>query len=141
MNTNTLGNMTESVILTEFQKNEIPVLIPFGRNEPYDFVVDTKKGFKSIQVKHGILKNGCIVADIRHRRTTKKKIYDTYYKIVDYIAVWCSQINKIYLLPLEEIKDKTNVWLRIEEPKNNSCISTIIWAKDFEFDKRIAELE
>ena len=45
MNTNTLGNMTESVILTEFQKNEIPVLIPFGRNEPYDFVVDTKKGF------------------------------------------------------------------------------------------------
>ena len=35
MNSNTIGNMTESVILSEFQKLEIPVSIPFGRNEDY----------------------------------------------------------------------------------------------------------
>lgn len=38
MNTNTIGNMTESVVLSEFQKMEIPVSIPFGRNEPYDLL-------------------------------------------------------------------------------------------------------
>lgn len=94
MNSNTIGNMTESVILSEFQKLEIPVSIPFGRNEPYDFVIDTKDGFKSVQVKHGLYKNGCVVAEITHKRTYKKTQKDSYKGVVDYIAIWCSQINR-----------------------------------------------
>lgn len=132
--------MAESAILLKFQENEIPVLIPFGRNEPYDFVIDTRKGFKSIQVKHGILKNGCVIADIRHTRTAKKNVHESYFNIVDYIAIWCSSTKKAYLMPLKELKDKTAVALRIDEPKNNSCISTIIWAKNYDIDIKIKEL-
>lgn len=133
MNSNTIGNMAESVILSEFQKMEIPVSIPFGRNEPYDFVIDTKNGFKSVQVKHGIYKNGCVIAEITHKRTYKKTQKDSYKGVVDYIAIWCSQINKAYLLKIDEFSANNEARLRVDMPKNNSCISTIIWAEDYEF--------
>lgn len=139
MNTNTIGNMTESVVLSEFQKMEIPVSIPFGRNEPYDFVIDTKDGFKSVQVKHGIYKNGCVVAEITHKRTYKKTQKDSYKGVVDYIAIWCSQINKSYLLDMKSFRANKVACLRIETPRNNSCISTIVWAAPYEL-KKIAAL-
>lgn len=135
MNSNTIGNMTESVILSEFQKLEIPVSIPFGRNEPYDFVIDTKDGFKSVQVKHGIYKNGCVVSEITHKRTYKKTQKDSYKGIVDYIAIWCSQLDKAYLLDLNKFKANKTAYLRVEKPRNNACISTIVWAESYELKK------
>lgn len=54
------GNKAESVILSEFVKSDIPVLLPFGDNEKYDLVVEINKNFYSIQVKHGLYKNGVI---------------------------------------------------------------------------------
>ena len=135
MNSNTIGNMTESVILAEFQKLEIPVCIPFGRNEPYDFVIETKDGFKSIQVKHGRYENGCVVSEICHNRTYKKTQKDSYKGVVDYIAIWCSELNKAYLLETDKFKANKTAILRIVPPKNNSCISTIVWAKEYDFCK------
>ena len=135
MNSNTIGNMTESVILSEFQKLEIPVSIPFGRNEPYDFIIDTKDGFKSVQVKHGIYKNGCVVSEITHKRTYKKTQKDSYKGVVDYIAIWCSQLDKAYLLDLNSFKANKTAYLRVEQPRNNACISTIVWAEPYEFKK------
>lgn len=135
MNSNTIGNMAESVILAEFQKMEIPVSIPFGRNEPYDFIIDTKEGFKSVQVKHGTYKNGCVVSEITRKRTYKKTQRVSYKGIVDYIAIWCSEINRAFLLKPEEFKAIQTAYLRVEQPKNNSCISTIVWAEQYDFHK------
>ena len=42
-----------------------------------------------------------------------------------------------YLLSMKECDNKTNIYLRVDKPKNNSCISTITWAKDYEFIKKI----
>lgn len=133
MNSNTIGNMTECVILAEFQKLEIPVSIPFGRNEPYDFVIETKDGFKSVQVKHGTYKNGCVVSEICHKRSYKKTQKDSYKGVVDYIAIWCSELDKAYLLKIDEFNANKTAYLRVDHPKNNSCISTIIWADKYEF--------
>lgn len=135
MNSNTIGNMAESVILAEFQKMEIPVSIPFGRNEPYDFIIDTKEGFKSVQVKHGTYKNGCVVSEITRKRTYKKTQRVSYKGIVDYIAIWCSEINRAFLLKPEEFRAIQTAYLRVEQPKNNSCISTIVWAEQYDFHK------
>ena len=140
MNTNEIGNMTESVILSEFQKNGIAVSIPFGRNEVYDFVIKTKNGFKSVQVKHGTYKNGCVVADITHKRTYKKTTKDSYKGLVDYIAIWCSYNNSSYLIDLNAFEANQNAILRIESPKRNNHISRIKWAKDYEFFKVIQSL-
>ena len=61
--------------------------------------------------------------------------------LVDYIAIWCEYLNKCYLLSMKECDNKTNIYLRVDKPKNNSCISTITWAKDYEFIKKITNLK
>lgn len=136
-----LGNKAEIVIISEFIKNDIPVSIPFGQNEPYDLIIDTKDGFKSVQIKHGSYKNGCVLADIRHRTGFSKIAYSTYDGKTDYIAVWCEELNSCYLLDINECQGKTYLCLRIDNPKNNSCISTIVWAKDYEFHNKVATLK
>ncbi len=141
MNTKNIGNKAEIAIISEFIKNDIAVSVPFGQNEPYDLVINTNKGFKSVQIKHGTYRNGCIVADIRHRIGFSKIKYSTYTGIVDYIAVYCSQLDSCYLLDINECNDKTFLQLRIDSPKNNSCISTIIWAKDYEMSKKVLLLK
>lgn len=128
-----MGNKAEAVILAELVKNNIPVSIPFGQNEAYDFVIQTKEGFKSIQVKHATYRNGCVVADIRHRVGFSKIEYSSYDGEADYFAVWCEEINNCYLLRVSECEGKTALSLRVKPPKNNSCISTIVWAKNYDF--------
>jgi hypothetical protein len=134
MNTKSKGNKAESVILAEFIKYDIPVLLPFGDNEKYDLVIDLNGVFKSVQVKYGRYMNGCVVADTRHRVGAKRIEYETYGGKVDFIALWCEELDTKYLIPISE-GNKTNITLRVDTPKNNSCISTIIWATDYEFFK------
>ena len=141
INTKSTGNKAEIVIISDFIKNDIPVSLPFGDNQPYDIVIDTKDGFKSVQVKHGIFKNGVVVADVRKRIGSSRIGYVTYDDLVDYIAIWCEYLNKCYLLSMKECDNKTNIYLRVDKPKNNPCISTITWAKDYEFIKKITNLK
>ena len=139
MNSKLKGNKAESVVLSLFIQNNIPVLIPFGDNEKYDLVIDLKGDLKSVQVKSGRYVNGCIIADSRHRIGAKRLKYETYGGKVDFIAIWCEELNKTYLISILE-SNKTGMCLRIEPPKNNSCISTVIWAKEYELSKAINKM-
>lgn len=136
MSTKLKGNKAESIIMSEFIRREIPVLIPFGDNEKYDLVVEIDGKFKSVQVKYGAYKNGCVIADVRHRIGNKRINYETYANKVDYIAIWCEYNNVSYLIPILEA-DKTYITLRIENPKTFSPLTTIMWGVDFEFSKQL----
>ena len=131
--------MAESIILSEFVRKGVPVLIPFGDNDKYYLVVQLKDIFKSVQIKYGRYAKGVVVADIRHRIGTNRIKYETYSGKVDYIAIWCAELNTSYLMPIEEC-GKTHIFLRVDEPKNNSCTSTIIWASDYDFSKVLLKI-
>jgi hypothetical protein len=133
MNSKIKGNKAVGVLLSELLKRNISVSLPFGDNEKYDLIIYINKQFKSVQVKYGQFKNGCVQADTRHRVGTKRIKYQTYKGKVDFIGIWCEKLNKSYLVPIEK-SSKTFVTLRIDNPKNNSSISTIVWAKEFELD-------
>lgn len=139
-NSKRLGNKAEISIISEFVKAEIPVLLPYGDNEPYDLVIETSDGFKSVQVKHGSLKNGVIVADFRKRIGYQRKDYTSYFGLVDYMAVWCSDLDECYLVPLNECRDKTYISLRVSDPKDNSNKKNIVWAKDYLLSNVIKKL-
>lgn len=130
MNTKRKGNKAEAVILSEFVKRGFPTMLPFGDNEKYDIVVEINGEFKSIQIKHGRYDNGCVKASVKHR--ADKDNSTTYIGKVDYIAIWCEEVNECYLLNLKTFLNKGEAILRIEPPKNNSSISTVVWAKDYE---------
>ncbi len=135
------GNIAEASILAEFVKNNIPVLLPFGDNEKYDLVIDLNGEFKSIQIKCGSLINGCITADVRHRIGVKRIKYESYIGKVDLIAIWCNEIKKAYLIPAGKLKAEFYVRLRIDKPKINYIMDTIVWAKDHELDSIIKKLQ
>lgn len=134
-NTKRKGNKAEAVILASFVKLEIPVSIPFGDNEKYDLIVEIDNQLKTVQIKYGTLSNGVVKCDARHRIGSDRIEYETYKDKVDYLAIWCETIDKVYLVPAKDIG--THLYLRIDQPKNNSCISTIKWAKDYELTTTI----
>ena len=136
MNTKSKGNKAEGVIIAEFIKRGYPVSLPFGDNEPYDMIADFDGTLKKIQIKHGKTSNGCVVADIRKRIGSKRIKYESYYDKVDYIAIWCEELDKVYIISGDMLK-KTTITLRYQKPKNNLCISTILWAKDFVIDSAL----
>ena len=135
INTKTKGNKAEAVILSEFVKRGFPTMLPFGDNEKYDIVVEINGEFKSIQIKYGRYRNGCVVAAVTHRIGVNRKKEESYVGKVDYIAIWCEELNTCYLLDLKTFSSKSKTQLRVEHPKNNTSISTVVWAKDYELGK------
>lgn len=135
-NTKRKGNKAEAVVLAEFVKNGIPVLMPFGDNEKYDLVIEVNGEFKSVQVKKGIIRNGCVRADLRYKIGVQRLKSGRYFGKVDLIAIWSEEINKIYLIDLKNF-NKSSAVLRVEPPKNNYYKSTIVWASQFEISNMV----
>ena len=50
-NTKAIGEISEAMILAEFLKAGIPVLMPFGDNQRYDMVVEAGGQFLNVQCK------------------------------------------------------------------------------------------
>ncbi len=139
-NTKEKGNQAEAAVMAEFLKHGVSVPIPFGNNEPYDMVISTKGGFKSVQVKYASLSNSCVKAFITKHVGSSRIRSITYDGLADYIALWCPMLNTFYLLSVEECKGKKLLTLRIDPPKNNSAISTVVWAKDHLFENKLKKL-
>jgi hypothetical protein len=53
-----------------------------------------------------------------------------YFGQVEYLAVYCPQNGKVYLLPEQELTAST-AHLRVSPPRNN-MVKTIRWAARFE---------
>lgn len=131
-----IGNMAEISIMRKFILNKIPVSIPFGNTEPYDLVIETNEGFKSIQVKNAKYLRGSIIAYIDNRSGYSKYTHNSYENVVDYIAIYCRDIDECYIVDTHNI-NSFSITLRVDPPKNNSCISQIRWAKDYLLDDYI----
>lgn len=133
MNSKSKGDISETAIMLAFLKLGMAVSIPFGDNESYDLVVDFNGTFKSIQVKTGSFRNGCVVADLKNSINTKnvvkeKRKRESYVGKVDYIAIYCIELNKCYLINPENFGAKA--YLRIDPPKNNQT-KNIVWAENY----------
>ena len=140
MTTKDIGNKAEAMYIAEFLKYGIPISIPFGNSEPYDIIIKTKDGFKSVQIKHATYKNGCVVAYPKKFIGYNKKFCVTYEGLCDYIGLWCEEINKFYLLSMEECGHRKTLMLRVKPPEHGNKISTIVWADKYELKIKIKEL-
>lgn len=135
MNTTAIGERTEAVCLAELVKRDFKVLTPFGNNRRYDFVIDTRHGFKSVQCKTGRLTKGRIEFNAYNAM-------GHYKEDVDLFLVWCPDNDKVYMVPTKDV-GTSKPYLRVDPPKNGQA-KGIRWAKDYELgwtiDTLIAEL-
>lgn len=65
-----------------------------------------------------------------HNVATKNKLWGHYRGQCDYFAAYCEELNKIYLLPVDQV-GTTRVNLRLVPAKNNQE-KNVRWAKDYE---------
>lgn len=133
METQHKGEMTEAVVLAELKRRNISVSIPFGDNERYDLVADADSEFVRLQVKTGRLADGCVHFHGKSSHTNATgNVYETYDGDTDYFAVYCHELEQLYLIGEQEFN--TDMRLRIAEPEVEQ--PSINWATEFEFDER-----
>ena len=121
MNSKDKGNIGEAIVLAEFTKRQIQVAIPFGDNARYDLIAEFNNKLNKIQVKYcgQITENNsfiCPCASIINHTTNKH--LTTYENDVDYIAFYLAAIDKLLLVPIEQLIGKKTITFRVDPPKN-----------------------
>lgn len=135
MQTKAKGDISEAKALFEFQKRNIPVLLPWGDKERYDMVIELSNHFFRVQVKTANEeKNGSIICYTRssHDHTTHKRYYK-YVNQVDFFVFYNIQRDIIAIVPIKDIGEKACISLRIAPPKNNQ--GDVKFFSDYSFDK------
>ena len=133
-----IGEKTQAIVLTEFIKKNIPISIPFGDNQRYDYIIDVNGNLYKIQVKTASYKNGSIsfsTSSSSIHRGGKRKNYKGQ---VDYFAVYSYETNEVYLLEVDELGNR-EAKLRLEPTKNNQKIN-IRYAKDYCLDIMLSKM-
>ena len=134
-----IGNEAEAVVLGHYIRAGLRVCIPFGTGGPYDLAVDTGARIVNVQVKNATLGKGCIQCRTRRRNASYDRTRRRYKKgEVDYFAIYCPQLNELYGISFADAKGSAS--LRIK-PTINKQEKYIRWAKDYCWEKHIAELK
>lgn len=130
------GDIAEAYVTYLLKQNGFNVLIPWGEDNRYDIVTEKKGIFKRIQVKYSTPKNGTI--EVRVRSCNNYNIIHYSPKDIDIIAVYSSNKNKVFFIPLEDIKDKSICKLRLEPTKNKQKKFVVMASK---YEERFDLLE
>jgi len=128
-NPKAIGEKSEGQVLARLLSLGKTVLIPFGDNQRYDFVVEDDGKFVRVQCKTGRVKDGRVSfpssSSSYHRGGGRKD----YRGQVDFFGVYCEGTNECYWVPVN-VAPVTECVLRLEAPKNKEKSRTR-WAKDF----------
>jgi hypothetical protein len=132
--TNSIDDISESAIITRLLQPGYVVLSPHGGNQRYDLVIeDADRQFWRIQCKTGRIdeESTAIRFNTTIRNVTVKNRQPRNYRgQCDYFAVYCERLQKVYLLPVDQVGITAAV-LRLT-PRKNSQDKNVLWAKDYE---------
>jgi hypothetical protein len=133
--TNRIGEISESAIITRFLQLGYVVLTPYGGNQRYDLVIEDAEGqFWRVQCKTGRIDEDCTVIRFNTaiRNVTGKNRQSRHYQgQCDYFAVYCEKLNKVYLIPVDQAGLLSCLSLRLA-PRKSNLDKNILWAKDYE---------
>lgn len=134
------GNIGEAKCLAALVSLGNPVLLPFGDNERYDLVVESKTGeLLKAQIKYSsqISPNGSLdFALVSSKNHTTNKIKDSYEEEIDIFLLYHSVVDQIFVLNKEQFKGKKSINFRLTEAKNGQT-KGINFAQDFLLKERI----
>jgi hypothetical protein len=129
-NTKRIGDISELHAIVALTKMGYKVLLPFGENQRYDFVVDDGQTLSRIQVKTGRLRNGVILYGAASTHGHRGRPCRPYRGEVEYFAVYCPDTEKVYLVPESHLTRSIGS-LRVAPTKNN-VQKTVRWASTYE---------
>jgi prevent-host-death family protein len=141
--TNQKGDIAEAAIRLAAIKAGVDVYEPASGHSRADLVFQNDYGIWRVQVKWGRLSetkdviavhtSGSSLSTQGYRRSTYDK------SDVDLFAVYCGELDRCYLLPIELCAKRHGLHLRLIPPRNNQRACTNL-AEQYEFFGAIAQL-
>lgn len=112
-----VGDLTEVVVKGELARYGIVTIDPDFENLRYDFLIDTGENILKVQCKHGRLKKGSVKAQTSssYKNTTIRDAKETYEDDVDYFTIYSFDVDKTFLVPIEDIGSQETFSIRVEE--------------------------
>jgi PD-(D/E)XK endonuclease len=142
VNSNDKGNVAELAIAAEATRLGLSVLKPLTEHERYDLVLGVGGRLMRVQCKWGARQGDVIHVRLRssYHSPTRGYVITTYDESeVDLIAVYCGELDRCYLLPIELFVSRKTVYLRLERTRNNQR-AALNWAAEYEFHGAVAQL-
>jgi antitoxin (DNA-binding transcriptional repressor) of toxin-antitoxin stability system len=129
LSTNEKGNIAEAAITLEAVKLGIDVLKPVSEHGRYDLIFDLGRALIRVQCKWGALDRAAGVICVRvggSRHTPAGYVRSTYASDeVDAVAVYCGELEEVFLVPIELAEGRSAIRLRLDPPRNGqqACIN------------------
>jgi prevent-host-death family protein len=142
VNSNHKGNAAELAIAAEAARLELSVLKPLTEHERYDLVLGIAGSLYRVQCKWGSCKDGVIRVRLSssYHSPVRGYVISTYAADeIDFVAVYCHDVGRCYLVPTELFEGRHTVWLRLSETKNKQR-AALNWAAGYEFQGAVAQL-
>lgn len=129
-----IGLAAHTAVLHKLVSRGLEVLQPLGDHLRYDlacYVEETAELIR-IQCKAGRYDQikGCVYFK-NFNRSGGRSGRRSYIGDAEYFGVYCSELNTVYLVPVNITPYLSEVGLRVQPTKNNQG-KKVIWAKDYE---------
>ena len=140
MNTKLIGDLVEAKFLALCIDHGITISKPFGDNARYDYIIDINGNLLRIQCKHGRVKGDNLLANTCSYSPYSNISRRSYLGEADYFAIYSENLDKFYLVKIDNSTPVGNLSLRLYPTKNGQN-KGISFAKDFEFDKVVSSIK
>ena len=138
LTTDQKGAIAETAIAHEAVKLGFDVYRPINEGTRYDLIIDVEGRLLRVQCKWASRYDDVlIVRTYSCRRSADGLIKRGYTKDeIDAFGAYCADLDRCYLLPIDEFPDRTCIQLRLAPAKNNQRLR-INWAEDFDFAAKL----
>lgn len=139
---NRKGNVAELAFAAEAARLNLSVLKPLTEHEPYDLALGVAGRFIRVQCKWATRKGDVVCARLKRSRhsPTRGYVVGTYGSDeVDAFGIYCGDLDRCYLVPIEHVEGAQTIHLRLVEARNKQR-AALNWAADYEFRGAVAQL-
>jgi PD-(D/E)XK nuclease superfamily protein len=132
LSTNQKGAIAEAVITAEAIKLGIDVYRPVVEGGRYDLIFGFGPRLLRVQCKWGVRHGDVVRVTLRTSRYTPRGYVQTKYgpDEVDAVAVYCSELDECYVLPVSLIAERKFIYLRLAPCRNNQR-ALVHWARQY----------
>ena len=141
LTTDQKGAAAELAIAHAAAQLGVGVFKPLTDGERYDLIFNLRPRLMRVQCKSAVLRGSVLKVPCYSARRTASGFVKRYYSAleIDAIAAYSTDLNRCFLIPIEEIPGQSELQLRLEPCRNNQR-SGVNWAKDFDLGARLTTL-
>ena len=138
LTTNQKGAIAETAAIAAATRLGVEVYRPVAEGGRFDFIFLWRERLLRVQCKWAARRGDTMVVPMYSARRTATGITRRFYdpSEVDAFAAYCADLDRCYLLPIEEFAGRTAAHLRLAPCRNNQQ-RKVNWAADYEFQAKL----